>query len=109
MNQSRVQLKKLEKIFKNTPKNDTPFRRHSVEATTTNFMKGKDEMKNQVKVSITKEPKHCLVSTKKVSIREKILRLFFGPIKDLTLIIAGDNVELTTVIDKPSLMGEKDA
>lgn len=66
-------------------------------------------MKNQVKVSITKDPKPCLVSTKKVSVRERILRFLFGPIKDLTLIIAGDNVELTTIIDKPSLMGEKDA
>ena len=78
-------------------------------ATTLTLRKEKDKMKNQVKVSITKEPKPCLVSTKKVSIREKILRFFFGPIKDLTLIIAGDNVELTTVIDKPSLLGEKDA
>ena len=49
------------------------------------------------------------MSTKKVTIREKILRFLFGPIKDLTLIITGDNVELTIVIDKPSLIREKDA
>ena len=45
-------------------------------------------MKNQVKLNITIEPKPCLVSTKKVTIREKILRFLFGLIKELTLIIA---------------------
>lgn len=43
---------------------------------------------------------------KKVSIREKILRLLLGSIKDLTLIVAGDNVELTTIIDNHSSIGD---
>lgn len=66
-------------------------------------------MKNQVKVCITKEPKQSIVSTKKISIREKILTKLFGPIKNITLLIAGDDVDVVTVIDKTSLAGEKNA
>lgn len=66
-------------------------------------------MKNQVKVCITKEPKKSIVSTKKISIREKILTKLFGPIKNITLLIAGDDVDVVTVIDKTSLVGEKNA
>lgn len=66
-------------------------------------------MKNQVKVCITKEPKQSIVSTKKISIREKILTKLFGPIKNITLLIAGDDVDVVTVIDKTSLEGEKNA
>lgn len=56
-------------------------------------------MSHKLKISVSKEMKDGIVSTKKISIREKILRKLFGPLKKLTILVPGDSVDEVTIIE----------
>lgn len=57
-------------------------------------------MNHKLEISVSKGMKDGIVSCKKVSIREKILRKLLGPIRRLTILVSGDTVEEVTIIEK---------
>lgn len=56
-------------------------------------------MVNKLKISVSKEMKDGIVSTKKVSVREKILRKILWSIKTLTILVPGDSVKEIEIVE----------
>ena len=50
-------------------------------------------MKHKLKISVSKEPQTSgIVTCRSVSVRERLLRLFFGKGRRVTVLIPGDSV-----------------
>lgn len=57
-------------------------------------------MKHNLKISVSKNPKPGgVVSYRKVSIRERILRLLLGDTKRLTILVPGDSVSELSICE----------
>ena len=57
-------------------------------------------MKHNLKISVSKNPKlGGVVSYRKVSIRERILRLLLGDTKRLTILVPGDSVSELSICE----------
>ncbi|QIU87375.1 hypothetical protein [Trueperella pyogenes] len=55
--------------------------------------------KHRLKVSLTKEPpRDALVSTKRISIRERILRFILGNKQELTVLVPGNQVHALEIV-----------
>lgn len=55
--------------------------------------------KHRLKVSFTKEPaRDALVSTKRISIRERILRFLLGNKQELTVLVPGNQVHALEIV-----------
>ncbi len=51
-------------------------------------------MKHKLKVSVSKEPKTCgIAAVRKVSVRERLLRLLLGEMRRVIVLIPGDKVD----------------
>ena len=59
-------------------------------------------MKHKMKISVSREPLGMkLVHCRKVSMRERFLRLIFGEKRTVTVIIPGDTVETVSIEELP--------
>ena len=59
-------------------------------------------MKHSMKISVSREPLSMkLMRCRKVSVRERFLRWFFGEKRTVTVIIPGDTVEKVSIEELP--------
>ena len=60
------------------------------------------QMKHRLKISVSREPPGmALVRCRKVSVRERFLRLLFGEKRKVTVIVPGDTVETVSIEELP--------
>ena len=62
-------------------------------------------MKHTLKISVAQGPGDGIVSCHHINIREKLLRMLFGPQRRLTVIIPGNSVKTLSIEEEG---GEKD-
>ena len=71
------------------------------EKTISNPQKGK-RMKQNLKITVAKvDTNSGTVACRKISVREKILRLLLGKPQKITVIVSGDNVEEIAIKEIP--------
>ena len=57
-------------------------------------------MKQNLKISVSKEPKaDGILSCRTVSVRERILRFFLGGKQKITILVPGDSVEEVSICE----------
>lgn len=49
-------------------------------------------MKHALKITVSKRPKGAIAACKKLTVREKLLKLFLGDKAKLTVIVPGDDI-----------------
>ena len=65
-------------------------------------------MKHTLKISLSKEAQFDgIVSCRRVSIREKILRMLLGDKRQLMVIIPGDSVKVLSIVEEGGEYGEQ--
>lgn len=57
-------------------------------------------MKHTLKISVARDPGDGIVSCRHITVREKMLRLFFGEKRRLTVIIPGNSVKALSIEEK---------
>jgi len=58
-------------------------------------------MRHQLRISVSRDPPSMtLVRCRRVTIREKILRLLFGEKRQVTVIIPGDTIDTVSILEK---------
>ena len=58
-------------------------------------------MKHTIKIGFSREPPDGgIVSCKKISLREKFLRILFGEKRRLTILVPGDNVKSLPIYEE---------
>jgi len=66
-------------------------------------------MRHQLKISISRDPPNMtLVHCRRVSVRERFLRLLFGEKRKITVIVPGDTVEKVSIVELPEKGAEAD-
>ena len=57
-------------------------------------------MKHTLKISVSEPPGGGIVGCRHITIREKLLRMLFGKIVRLMVIVPGDSVKSLTIVEE---------